>query len=311
MENSILGLHHITAIAADAQENYNFYTRVLGQRLVKRTVNFDDPKTYHFYFGDAQGTPGTILTFFPWQGISRGTPGVGMATEIGYTVPAGSLQFWTDRFKSLKVPHSSLLQRFGEQVLLFEDHDGLKLSLTEGSSLSSETLWETAGIDKTVALRSFHSVVLSLRSVQATSRVLTDILGYTHASTEGNRSRFSTAGAEASFIDLLEDPSKGRGQGAGGTVHHIAFRVKNEEVLMYYRNRIASMGLQITEKIDRDYFYSVYFREPGGVLFELATENPGFSKDEPAETLGQELRLPRQYEAMRTEIAAQLPPLVM
>lgn len=311
MEHTILGLHHITAIAGSAQQNFNFYTQVLGQRLVKRTVNFDDPKTYHFYFGDKLGSAGTILTFFPWEGIGKGTAGLGMATEVGYTVPAGSLQFWADRFEKLHITHYPLVERFGEQVLLFEDYDGLKLSLTEARSFTSENIWETAGITETEALRGFHHVVLSLKSVKATAMVLTEILGYEHASTEGNRFRFGHQAAETSYIDLLENPETSSARGAGGTVHHIAFRVKNEEVLMHYRNKIASMGMQITEKIDRDYFYSVYFREPGGVLFELATENPGFSKDEPVSDLGQHLKLPSQYEAMRTVISAQLPPLLM
>lgn len=310
MENRILGLHHITAIAGNAKRNYDFYTKVLGLRLVKKTVNFDDPGTYHFYFGDEVGTPGSILTFFPWEGIGQGTNGTGMATGIGYSVPAGSLEFWADRFKQFNVSSGTAAERFGEAYLPFTDPDGLALDLIVPAVSDARKPWETPEVNAQVATKGFHSITLTLRSIKPTAAILTDIFGYTLLSQEGNRYRFVTdAIANASVVDLVEMSNQSAGRGAAGTNHHVAFRVKNEEVLMEYREKIAHKGLQITPKIDRDYFYSLYFREPGGVLFELATDNPGFAKDEPVDQLGSSLKLPRQYEAARAEIEKVLPVL--
>jgi glyoxalase family protein len=310
MENSILGLHHITAIAGDAQRNYEFYTKVLGLRLVKKTVNFDDPGTYHFYFGDEIGTPGSILTFFPWVDIRPGYTGTGMATEIGYSVPAGSLDFWTDRFRKFNVKQGSVGERFGEAFLPFQDPDGLKLDLIVPASLDNRKPWETADVTAQEATKGFHSVTLTLRQIKATAEILTDIFGYKLLSQEANRYRFVTDTiASANIIDLVEAPNERPGLVAGGTNHHIAFRVKDEEILMNYREKIASRGLGITEKIDRNYFYSLYFREPGGVLFELATDNPGFAIDEPVNELGMHLKLPSQYEIHRSKIEEVLPVL--
>ena len=310
MENKILGIHHITAIAGNAKRNYEFYTKVLGLRFVKKTVNFDDPGTYHFYFGDEVGTPGTILTFFPWEGVSKGKQGTGMATDIGYAVPDKSLDFWTDRFKKLDVKITGSGTRFGESYLSIEDPDGLPLTLVVPASGDERKPWETKEVNEEVATRGFHSITLSLQSVTETSRILTDILGYTLEKQEGNRYRHVTnAVSGASTVDLLEDTGAGRAINAGGTIHHVAFRVKDEEVLMAYREKILSRGLNITPKIDRNYFFSLYFREPGGVLFELATDNPGFDVDEPVNELGTHLKLPAQYEGRRTEIEKVLPAL--
>lgn len=310
MNNSILGLHHITAIADNAKRNYEFYTRVLGLRMVKKTVNFDDPGTYHFYFGDEVGTPGTILTFFPWEGIGRGRTGAGMATEIGYSVPAGSLEFWKARFKQFNVTHGDITESFGEQVLPFEDPDGLKLKLIVASSEDSRQPWETSDVKAAEAIKGFHSVVLTLNSIKPTATILTSVFGYSFLSQEGNRHRYITNAVNtASIVDLLEIPSEARGNNAGGTNHHVAFRVKDETTLMEYREKILKRGINITEKINRDYFFSLYFREPGGVLFELATDNPGFATDESVAGLGSSLRLPAQYEAVREKIEATLPKL--
>ncbi len=309
MDNQILGLHHITAIATDAQINYDFYTHILGQRLVKRTVNFDDPKTYHFYFGDEVGSPGSILTFFPWEGMSRGKTGNGMATEIGYAVNKQSKDFWLGRLNKFNIENMGFVEEFGNDVLKFEDPDGLKFSLVFTDQLMESTTWSTPEINPEMATRGFHHVVLSLKSINATASVLTGLLGYTLQAEHGQTSRFVNENASSSFIDLHEAPQGAYGQVAGGNIHHIAFQVRDESILMAYREKIARQGLNITEKIDRDYFYSVYFREPGGVLFELATRNPGFSHDEPLSELGINLKLPRQYESMRAKITAQLPAL--
>ncbi len=310
MENSILGLHHITAIAGDAQRNYEFYTQVLGLRLVKKTVNFDDPGTYHFYFGDEVGTPGTILTFFPWLHVRPGYAGTGMATEIGYSVPAGSLSFWEDRLKQFQVKAGQREERLGEAFLPFQDPDGLKISFIESKLADNRKPWETGDVTAPHAARGFHSVTLTLRDIKATAEILTDVLGYQLQSQEGNRYRFVTSAIEtAQIVDLLEAPHERPGQVAGGTNHHIAFRVKDDKVLMHYREKVAAHGLNITEKIDRNYFFSLYFREPGGVLFELATDNPGFAIDEPVSELGTHLKLPPQYEVHRAKIEEVLPVL--
>jgi glyoxalase family protein len=310
MDNRVSGLHHITAIAGHAQRNYDFYGKVLGLRFIKKTVNFDDPGTYHFYFGDETGTPGSILTFFPWEGVRKGSQGPGMATEIGYSVPAGSFAFWADRLKQNNVRITGEGTRLGEQYLSFEDPDGLPLSLIAPSTGDNRKPWETNDVKASVATRGFHSVTLSLRSIAPTAKVLEDILGYALQSQEGNRFRYRTdAVSGASVVDVLETPSLPAGINAGGTIHHIAFRVQNEDVLMAYREKVVAAGLHITPKIDRNYFFSLYFREPGGVLFELATDNPGFSVDEPVSELGTHLKLPPQYEGRRHEIEEVLPRL--
>lgn len=310
MNDRILGLHHITAIADNAKRNFEFYTKVLGLRMVKKTVNFDDPGTYHFYFGDEVGTPGSILTFFPWEGIGRGKTGSGMATEIGYSVPAGSLEFWLARFDQFNVKHGSISESFGEQYLSFEDPDGLKINLVVSKTTDERTPWETGEIKAANALKGFHNIVLTLKDVKATAAILTDVFGYTLLTTEGNRHRYSTdAIGTASIVDLLELPEEPRGVNTAGTNHHVAFRVKDETVLMDFRKKIVERGLNITQKINRDYFFSLYFREPGGVLFELATDNPGFDVDEPVDKLGSTLKLPKQYEGFRTKIEETLPTL--
>jgi glyoxalase family protein len=311
MKNTIAGIHHITAIAGNAQRNYDFYTKVLGLRMVKRTVNFDDPGTYHFYYGNQTGTPGTILTFFPWEGIVGGRPGTGMATDIGYSVPAGSLEFWGERFKQHKIEYSPIAQRFGENHLSFRDPDGLNIDLVVPAQDDPRQPWTTSDVGASAATRGFHSVTLTLKSIAPTAAILTDVFGYEQRGQEGDRYRFITAAGTtaASIIDLIESPQGNRGLNGGGTNHHVAFRVPNEEVQMEFREKILSRGLHITPKINRDYFYSLYFREPGGVLFELATDNPGFTVDEPLDQLGTHLKLPTQYESSRDKIEKTLPTL--
>lgn len=311
MENRILGLHHITAIASGAQENFDFYTRQLGLRLVKKTVNFDDPGTYHFYYGNEQGTPGTILTFFPWGGPkAAGRNGAGMATGIGYAVPENSFSFWQERFKAAGIPFKAPEQRMGETFLSFTDPDGLQLELVAPQQPDSREPWTTADIDASVATRGFYNITLTLRKIEATAAILTDIFGYKLLQQEGNRYRFVTDAVEnAAIVDLLEAPDAPAGYGAAGTNHHVAFRVKDEATLMAFREKIESKGHHITPKIDRNYFFSLYFREPGGVLFEVATDNPGFATDESLEELGTHLMLPAQYEPYRNKIEEALPVL--
>lgn len=310
--NNILGLHHITAIAGDAQRNYDFYTKTLGLRLVKKTVNFDDPQTYHFYFGDEVGSPGTILTFFPWANVRQGHNGAGMATEIGYSVPKGSLDFWKSRFEDHNVNHKELSERFGEKHLTFQDPDGLYLSLIETKHQDDRKGYATSDITTDVAIKGFHTVTLTLNNITATAAILTEVFGYKKIKNEGNLTRYQTDAVEnAALVDLLEEPQAPRGLNAGGTNHHVAFRVKDEATLMAMREKVVARGLHITEKINRDYFFSLYFREPGGVLFEIATDNPGFATDETVENLGSSLQLPDQYKAMRDKIEKALPELKM
>jgi len=310
MEDKILGIHHITAIAGEAQRNYDFYTKVLGLRLVKKTVNFDDPGTYHFYYGNENGTPGTILTFFPWTHVKPGRVGTGMATNIGYSVPEGSLDFWKDRFTEYGVSQGKVIEEFGEAVLPFEDPDGLNLQLIATTG-DNRPAWETGDVKSNVAAKGFHSIALIERDVQPTATILTDIFGYKLLKQEGNRYRFVTDSIEnAGIVDLVESPTEKPGLVAGGTNHHVAFRVKNEEVQQTFREKILSRGYNITPKIDRNYFFSLYFREPGGVLFEIATDNPGFAIDENVNELGTHLKLPHQYEPERSTIEKVLPKLV-
>lgn len=310
MEDRILGLHHITAIAGMAKPNVDFYTHTLGLRLLKKTVNFDDPGTYHLYYGDEKGSPGTILTFFPYEGIKKGRKGTGVASHIGYSVPEGSFNFWVDRFEKHKVNFDRPTEKFGEQILPFQDPDGLQLELVVPKNSDSREPWETDEVKANAATRGFHHVTLTLRSVKATADILTEVLGYKLLEQKENHYRYVTDAIEhAAIIDLLEQPNGTRGDGGAGTNHHIAFRVKDEKVLMQFREKVAARGLNITDKIDRNYFFSLYFREPGGVLFEIATDNPGFGIDEPLDQLGSSLLLPPQYEAHRERIEAVLPKL--
>lgn len=308
MENRILGLHHITAIASKAKTNHDFYTKILGLRFLKKTVNFDDPGTYHFYFGDEKGSAGTILTFFPYEDARAGRAGTGMVTQIGYSVPEGSFDFWMKRFDEHNVIYNKPSEKFGEKYLPFLDPDGLKLELTIPKNPDNRQPWATSEINADVATRGFHNATLTLQNAAPTAKVLTDIFGYKLLEQSGNRYRYMTDAVDsAAIIDLVELPNEGRGIGGAGTNHHIAFRVKDENALMEIRKKVVAAGLNITEKIDRNYFYSLYFREPGGVLFEIATDNPGFGIDEPFEKLGSSLLLPPQYEDRRAEIEAILP----
>jgi len=308
MATMIKGIHHITAIAGDAKRNFDFYTKVLGLRFVKRTVNFDDPQTYHFYFGDRQGTPGTILTFFPWgNAVRQGRRGASMATEIGYAVPEGSLDFWLERFRAHNIIYNNPAEKFGEKYLTFLDPDGLKLELIETNQPDPRKGYETGEVKEDVATKGFYNATLTLNDIKPTAGILTDVFGYTLIDQQVNRYRYATtAGETANIIDLVELPAEQRGIVAGGTVHHVAFRVKGDEEQMEMREKILAKGLNITPQIDRNYFHSLYFREPGGVLFEIATDDPGFMVDEPVEALGTHLKLPAQFEPHREAIEKHL-----
>ena len=309
MSKIIKGIHHVTAIAGDARRNLDFYTRVLGLRLVKKTVNFDDPSTYHFYFGNETGDPGTILTFFPWQKIQQGRRGTGQATETAFSVPQGSFDFWIRRFEEENVIYNKPAKRFNEEYLTLIDPDGLKLELV---AVDHDERKPFAGgnVDAQHAIKGFYNVTLSLEGYEKTARLLTELFGYQLTSEEVNRYRFASGATEgASIIDLVCLPDGHRGHVAGGSVHHVAFRVKDNEEQLYFREQLADLGYKVTPPINRDYFMSIYFREPGGVLFEIATDPPGFTADEPLEELGAGLKLPARYEPRRAEIEKTLPAL--
>lgn len=310
MAPRIRGIHHITAIAGSAQRNLHFYTEVLGLRFVKKTVNFDDPSTYHFYFGNETGDPGTILTFFPWEGITQGRRGTGQATETTFSVPADSFDFWIDRFERENVIYNKPAQRFNEQYLTFLDPDGLKLELVIPEKEDQRKAYVTNEVREAYAIKGFHGVTLSLEKYERTAHILEEVFGYKQTQQHVNRFRFETdAIAHAAIVDLVNVPGEKIGLVAGGSVHHVAFRVSSEEEQLYFQEKIAELGLNITPQIDRDYFKSVYFREPGGVLFEIATDPPGFTVDESIEALGTSLKLPKLYEPRRKEIEKALPRL--
>lgn len=306
----LLGLHHITAIASDPQANLDFYTRVLGLRFVKKSVNQDDPGTYHLYYGDRVGSPGTALTFFPWIGLRRGRPGTGQAYATAFSVPAGSLSFWQNRLAALRVTTWALETRFGERVLPLADPDGLRLELVFATEADSRPPAVSPDVPSDVAICGFHSSTLALTSDAATAPLLTDTMGYRLAARESHRARYTTAdGGPGTYVDLLTDPALPRGLNGAGTVHHIAFRVADDTAHLAAHDLLAARNLGVSPVIDRAYFKSLYYREPAGVLFEIATDQPGFAIDEPVESLGTILSLPPHLEPHRAEIEAALPPL--
>lgn len=304
------GLHHVTAIASDPRRNVDFYTRVLGLRLIKRTVNFDDPSTYHLYYGDSVGTPGSVMTFFPWAGLRRGRPGNGQAYATAFSVPAGSLPFWTARLLANGVTPDAPITRFGDEVLAFTDPDGLVLELVATREADARTAHAHPQIAAAQGIRGFHSVTLAVIDAPRTAALLTGAMGYRVAQTDGGRTRYTVAaGGPGSYVDLLVDAKLPRGLPGAGTVHHIAFRTPDDATQAEARKILLGLNLHVSPVMDRNYFHSIYYREPEGVLFEIATDIPGFTVDEPLATLGTALKLPERYESQRSAIEATLPKL--
>ncbi|SDX88878.1 glyoxalase family protein [Albimonas donghaensis] len=304
-------LHHVTAIAGEARRNLAFHTGTLGLRMVKKTVNFDDPGAYHFYFGDEAGAPGSILTFFPWEHAAAGRLGVGETQETVFRIPEASLGFWTQRLLEKGVTHGTPETRFGETVLPFRDPDGLRLALVATPGAGDEPAWTGGGIPAEHAIRGMQGVSLLLEETAPTAAILTGVFGFVRGATEGTTTRFTAPGGGlGNVIDLREAGGFLPARPGRGSVHHIAFRATDDaDQARMAALLAANHGLQPTEQRDRNYFRSVYFREPGGVLFEIATDAPGFAVDEPAESLGQALKLPEAYEAHRARIEAALPAL--
>ena len=305
------GIHHVTAIAGDPLKNFDFYTRDLGLRFVKKTVNFDDASTYHFYYGDETGTPGTILTFFPWAGAPTGRRGVGETHQTAFRVPLRSLGYWTHRFVEKGIAHQAQEKRFDEQVIPFTDPDGMALAIVGVPGAEEELGWSNGDIPAEHAIRGFQGVMLLLDSAAKTAAILTDVFGFHEVAREGSVIRYAAPGdANGSVVDIYEAKGFLRGHQGRGSVHHIAFRVADDAQQAEMAEKlIRTHGQRPTEQKDRNYFRSIYFREPGGVLFEIATDIPGFAVDEPLETLGRELKLPRFLEPHRKEIEAVLPVL--
>jgi len=305
MPEAIPGLHHVTAIANDPQENVAFYTDVLGLRFVKRTVNFDDPATYHLYYGDEVGTPGTVMTFFPFENGRDGRVGRGQTGETAFVVPDGSLDYWTDRLESEGLDVADRETRFGETALPFTDRDGQPLALVTGES--DVDPYGDGPVPDAYAIRGFHGVTLDSLDPDATGDVL-ETFGYERVGTEGDRTRF-TAGDRAGVVDVLDRPDGERGVEGVGTVHHVAFRTADAETEVNWQETLREAGHRVTEQKDRQYFQSIYFREPGGILFEIATDGPGFTRDESVEELGATLQLPPWLADNRETIESRLPPL--
>jgi len=317
-QKDVLGIHHVTAIASSPQKNIDFYTQILGLRLVKLTINFDDPTTYHLYYGDETGRPGTILTFFPWADAPKGRRGTGQVIATSFLIPVNSIKYWTDRFRDQKIQFQGPIKRFdeSEEVLTISDPDGLELELVSNISAEQSTLgaWNEGPIPIEHAIRGFYSVTLCEEGYERTASVLTDDLGFRLTGQDGNRFRYQVIENKdegvyqgSNIVDLLCLPYTQPGFVGIGTVHHVAWRTPTDEQQLLLRSKVIRSGLNATPVIDRTYFHSVYFREPGGILFEIATNPPGFTIDEKVEELGTHLMLPKWLESVRKDLETVLP----
>lgn len=306
----ILGIHHVTAIASDARRNISFYRDLLGLRLVKRSVNQDDPGTYHFYYGDERGRPGTIMTFFPWQGIRRGRIGTGQVAATAFSIPRSSLGWWIERLGARGVDFKGPERRFEDTVLRFPDPDGLMLELVAHPDPGG-TAWAGGPVPAAHGIRGFHGVTLWVDEADPSARVLTATLGLVEGGRDGTLTRFCADGEPGPGlnVDLRHAQGFPRGLMGGGVVHHVAWRVTDNDAELRLRERIIAAGMHPTPPVERFYFRSVYFHEPGGILFELATDGPGFDVDEPLDQLGSTLKLPPWLEGRRAEIEEMLPRL--
>jgi len=310
MSQEILGIHHVTAIAGEPQKNLNFYSGFLGLRLVKLTVNFDDPETYHLYYGDELGRPGTILTFFAWPDAPKGRQGTGQVTVISFSIPQKSLGYWIERLIKYGIKFEWPQERFGESTLAFKDPDGLLLELVATPEVQDRPPWSGGGVPAEHAIRGLHTVMLCEDGYELTAKLLTETMGCRFLQQEGNVFRYTIgAGGSGKLVDVRCAPDFWKGAVAVGTVHHVAWRVRNDEEQQAWRQAIAELGFNVTPVLDRQYFHSVYFPEPGGIIFELATDAPGFAVNESPEELGTHLMLPPWLEKKRPVLEKMLPPL--
>jgi glyoxalase family protein len=309
---TITGIHHITAIAGDPQQNLDFYTEILGLRLVKLTVNFDDPGTYHFYFGNERGTPGSILTFFPWANVRRGTVGIGQVSATTFAIPPGSIEYWLTRLAKASIPVESTAERFGEPVLRFADPDGLPLELIATAHAQPGDAWTGSDVSPELSICGFHSATLSEEGYEKTADLLQRVMGLQLVGSESNRFRYRASEQEpGAIVDVLCAPDGRHGRSGSGTVHHIAWRTPDEQQQLAWRKSLAEGGYNVSPVMDRTYFHSIYYREPGGILFEIATDPPGFAFDESPERLGQRLMLPPHTEPHRGALERVLPRLTL
>lgn len=308
MKPLINGLHHVTAFADDPQANLDFYAGILGLRLVKKTVNFDAPEVYHLYYGNEDGSPGTIMTFFPYKGISKGRQGKGQLTTTSFSIPANSLGYWTERLKKFGIKHSDPQERFNEAFVYFEDNDGLGLELV-ASDKDERPAFSYGQIPLEHAVKGFHSITLSEDGYEKTGGLLSNYMNHELLGESTNRFRYSASGKVGDLVDVVCEPERLRGLGGSGTVHHVAFSTNDDSSIVEMQDRLSSKGFNVTPVLDRQYFHSIYFREPGGVLFEVATNPPGFAIDEPKEQLGQGLKLPVWEEPKRDRIEKGLTPI--
>jgi glyoxalase family protein len=308
--NEITGIHHVTCIAGDAQENLDFYTGVLGMRMVKKSVNQDVPDTYHLFFADAEGHPGADLTFFPWPRMPNLKPGIGLSMEVALAIPAGTLGYWSDRLKDGGVEVGATETRHGERALPFRDPHGLNVALVETTDAREFTPWDKSGVPAENQILGLHSVRLWERDLAATDAFLTNVLGFQAGAEESGWHRYTLGrGGSGAHLDIRALPNEDRGAWGVGAIHHVAWRVPDERAEVAVQARVAAAHRRPTEVIDRFWFKSVYFLEPGGVLFEVATDGPGFTADEDLESLGEKLVLPPWLEPQRSEIEAGLPQL--
>lgn len=307
----IQGIHHITVMASDPQRNIDFFHKVLGQRFIKKTVNFDDPGTYHLYYGDEVGTPGTIMTYFPWVNAKRGTRGNGETGAVAYSIPTSAVPFWQKRLADHDIVMGETETRFGATVIPFHDPDGLPLELITYDNARALQFWANGPISETHGIRGFYGVTLWVDKSELTGQVLSQRFGYEKVGQEGDRTRYASPNHDVgAFVDLLERPGAERGRMGAGSVHHVAFRNESDSEQVAYLADLRAHGFGVTDVKDRQYFHSIYFREPNGVLFEVATDAPGFLYDEAREHLGRALRLPPWQEHNRTQIEKILPPVV-
>lgn len=309
-DDKILGIHHVTAITDDPQRNIDFYSGLLGLRLVKLTVNYDDPAAYHLYYGDELGHPGTILTFFAWPGAPKGQLGTGQLTVTSFSIPETSIEFWTKRLENHGVQFEGPSERFDEHVISFSDKDGLRLELVANSKSEEGVPWRKGPVPVQFAIRGFFGVTLSENAYDPTASLLTKTMGFRRVREENDRVRFEVGtGGLGTYVDIFSLLGAQPGIVSVGTVHHVAWRTPDDEQQKSWRKKLALVGLNVTPVIDRKYFHSIYFREPGGILFEVATDPPGFTVDEPSEQLGTGLSLPPWLEPLRGEIQKALPPV--
>lgn len=308
---TVPGIHHVTCICGDVQRNVDFYVAVLGLRFIKKTVNFDVPDTYHLYYADYLGTPGSDMTFFGWPHLPWGAQGAGQIREVSFAVPPSALDYWSGRLREHGV-EATRARRFDSDVITFADPDRMRVELVGEAADERWQVWPDSPVPPEHQIRSFHSVSLLEHAAQPTARFLEDVMGFRAAGEEAGRIRFVTGSAgPTAILDVVEDPGAPRGVEAVGTVHHVAWRVTDDARQLEWREAVAGAGRQVTPVIDRKYFHSIYFREPGGVLFEMATDGPGFTVDEPADRLGTSLQLPPQYEDRRENLNFNLPPITV